>query len=167
MNFILITAGTSGDVLPVLQLARALRPRCDRIHVIAPFTAKPIADFNGIPVSPIASEAACRRSDLDLHLLTTRYREIFVSRHAIPWNANILSLLNKLSDQETVLITVARGFLWADICAGLHDGQATFRVHIDPPGGDAGLLREELPASIVQRDFIERSGVVPWVETNG
>ena len=162
MNVILVTAGTSGDIFPILQLALALGPHCDRRHVIAPFAAKSIAEFNGIPFSPIASERACDRSDLDLHLLTTRYRELFVSRHAIRGNAHILYLLEKLSDQDTVLVTVARGFLWADICASLHGGQPILRVHIAPPVAMLGFCEKNslrVVCSVISLNAVSGTGV--------
>jgi UDP:flavonoid glycosyltransferase YjiC (YdhE family) len=159
MEYIFTTAGTLGDVLPIISLALAVRESGASATVIAPAAYRGISEYNRVPFIPLAPDEESARGSRDLPLLSSRYVALFIQRHAVNWNATVYRTVREMANPRTVLITAARGFLWADACASMHLNLSALRVHIDLPGIDRGPRRVWLPETAIQRRLVQGSEV--------
>ena len=148
-HYIFITAGSIGDIFPIVSLAGEVRQHGSIVTVCAPATSAELVRMSGVAFRPLASEAESIRASRDLFLLATRYRGLFVRRHAITWNTRIYEMLCEMAGTPSVIITVGRGFIWADACASLHLGLPALRAHVDPPAPEMEIS-SELPHTSVQ-----------------
>lgn len=135
-SFLIVAAGTQGDVLPLLALGQRLKSRGNEVSFLAPPLYDKWAEgILGLRFFPLCSSQEYEASLVDFHLLNSRYAPLFMLRHAIPWNATMYSVCKSLSTESKNLTVLVgqRGLLWADSLIRSHLRTPLLRLAIDPP----------------------------------
>jgi len=134
MHAIFVSIGGHGSVLLLITLGSSLRRKNHRVTLIAHAPYRMAASENNLEYFPLSDETEHRKSLKDKAYLSTRYRNVFTSRHSVKWNGLILGHLRELSrDPGTLIISVDRENLWCDLIAQRQFNIPALRVQLDLP----------------------------------
>jgi len=157
MHFLIVALGTHGDVLPLITLGRHLRARTHRVTLLAPVIYGSTIEHDDIGFVPLSNKDEYERSVRDIPLLNSRYRALYLLRHAISWNKIVYLTARSLRGPDLVMVAADRSMLWADFNVHFHLKVPVVRLEFDPPRlrnviGEIG----ELPHSRVQKVLIAK-----------
>ncbi len=145
MDFLIASFGTSGDVMPVIRLGGALRSRGHRVGLVAAPVFRERAVSSGLDFFPSADESGHRAAVRDMPLLSTRYRALFIKRHAVNWNERLLAAVAQSAPRFPAILSVDRPFAWADLYCHSRWNMPCMRLVTDVPVPRHWRLPEQLP----------------------
>ncbi len=158
MQFVILTVGSIGDVLPLATLGRTLKTRGHRVTLLAHVVHEQVAEQNGLEFVALSGEEEYRRSNQEKRLLATRYFWLFLLRHSVSWNQVIFRAIRRFASPDLRLLAVDRPNLWADLTANAHLGIPLIRVLTDLPVAPATVgLTQGVPWGNVQRLLAARA----------
>jgi rhamnosyltransferase subunit B len=157
MHCMIAAVGTHGDVLPLITICRDLRARGHKVTFIAPAVYANTVQGDDVVFVPLSTKHDYDRSISDMYLLNTRYRLLFILRHALGWNKAIYATGRSIATRDLLLVAPDRGFLWADYYINFHLKIPVIRLVFDPPPlkNVTGEI-VELPRSRVQSVLLQR-----------
>lgn len=150
MDFLIASFGTSGDVFPCIRLGAALRGRNHRVTLLAAPVFRERAELAGLEFIATTDDAGYRAQLRDMPMLPSRYRSLFILRHAVAWNERLLVAIRAGRPGQTVVLGVERPYLWADIQAQVQWGNPCLRLVMDAPLPRHGDFGTQLPGGPVQ-----------------
>lgn len=156
-RFLIVAAGTHGDVFPLVTLADRLNSRGNEVSFLAPpIYSKWTEGIPGVRFFPLCSFQEYENSSLDFHLLNSRYFPLFMSRYAISWNVAMYRAAHSLIGRNLTLLVADRGMLWADSIIRSRLRIPVIRLQIDPPQFHELQTSNILPWGVVQQNLIAR-----------
>jgi rhamnosyltransferase subunit B len=133
MHYLLLSVGSTGDVLPLITIGAALRHRGHAVTLAAHTVYSQLAAQHQLAFIPLSTDEDYERSSGDTFLLHSRYYGLFFLRHAVPWNLRIYKAITNLAGDDLVVVAVDRANLWADLVAYAELEVPVVRVKIDLP----------------------------------
>lgn len=160
MHIVFISLGGHGTVLPLISLGRHLASKGHQVMLVAnPFYREATA-ASGIEFFPICSEDEYWNGLRDKSLAFTRYRDLFTFRRTVGWNGAILKFLRAHTTSKSIVFSVDRLNLWADLVAAAHLGTTVVRLQLDLPNVKSLVSGPEmLPPTRVQQVLMVRSAL--------
>lgn len=156
MEFLIASFGTNGDVLPVIRLGALLRAKGHQVGLLAAPVFGDRARAAGLQFIPSADDTGYRAAVRDMPLLATRYRSLFIRRHAVDWNEKFLAAIAASRPAIPVILGVERPYLWADLYAHSRWKMPCLRFVLDPPRPRHWPAGSQLPGGRIQAALTSR-----------
>jgi UDP:flavonoid glycosyltransferase YjiC (YdhE family) len=156
MHFVFCAHGSNGDVLPLLAIAQRMKSSGHRATLLADHGFQTQAAACNVDCVSITTPAQQKRILKDRTLLTTRYEELYMTRHVVPWNRAAFETLSKMLTDDLIIVAAERPNLWADLELRRLSPVKIVRALVDLPP-IASLQPRRLPETGVQRALRARS----------
>lgn len=131
MKFLLVAAGSHGDVLPVVSLGRVLQARGHEVCLLAAGTFAPIAAQAGLPFVEVLSDAEYRRFLSDRDATDPRKGMQLLAQAVIGTQRRCLALLEQRVEPGRTLV-VGTSLAWATRLLGETAGIPVATLHLAP-----------------------------------
>ena len=161
-RIILISAGSDGDVLPLVSLGAAMERRGHEIALIAQVRYRRWAEERGWQFGAICPPEEYERRLRDAALMRSGHFVLFAQRYFHSWNVRILNYIGSLTTpRDTLLVSVPAGKVGADLMARVYWGIPLVWVHLTPPcPGFVQQLQRPLPAEERRRRSLVYDGLL-------
>jgi UDP:flavonoid glycosyltransferase YjiC (YdhE family) len=156
MHFAFCAHGSNGDVLPLLAIAERMKSNGHRATLLADHGFQTQAAACNVDYIPITTSAQQNRILKDRTLLTTRYAELYMTRHVVSWNQTAFEALSRMPADDLIIVAAERPNLWADLELRRHTPVKIVRALIDLPP-ISSLQPRRLPETGIQRTLRTRT----------
>ncbi|MDP9049850.1 MAG: hypothetical protein M3O31_03880 [Acidobacteriota bacterium] len=147
---ILASAGSDGDVFPLLYLGLALAKRNHNIVLIAHGRYTRWAMQRGWECRELNSPSEYVGYLKDVSLLTGRRRMDFFGKYYIPWNYKLFKLIKEVSSSNPTIVISQRSLkLNSDLIANGIIGVPLLSIFLEPLNANAGASNNAIDSSEV------------------
>lgn len=140
---IIISLGSHGELLPLLSIGQQLKARGIVVTVIASAHYSQIIARCSLNCELLPTGSSSPFADSGKSLLRSRYADLWQIKYGVDLNMRLFSMLREISDRNTMLLTVNRPYIWADLYAYMVLDVPAIRFDVEPTLG----VTSQLPSS--------------------
>ncbi len=160
MNTILITVGSLGNILPLVEIGCELLKRGHRVSLISTVAGERIARARGLTLCRCLALKNTRPVCVIKLCWVPSIYHLYFQRHYCKWNEKVFDTISNLAAERPLLAGVDRPGLWGDIVAQARFKLPSVRVQIDPPMFPLGRTATTYQGTPTQRRYHESCDAV-------